>query len=225
MILLKDLINESMYVGAMKDEWYPAHTRDALTWTLTQNYVPLYPKQIENLFVSESVLEKIIEDLENNTDLINKSGVKDFFQNKYQISTDTLEKLTKDKENINISNNQVIKEIDNFENLENQYIKIKELLGEALDVNIINTKEFDRNDMKSLFISKKIYRVDSKIIISDKHLKQLVEIIGFMPNKFSVKDFKDKSNLSRKYAIPYLELLDKIGVTQKIDKAGSRKKL
>ena len=39
-----------MYVGAMKDEWYPAHTRDALTWTLTQNYVPLYPKQIENLF-------------------------------------------------------------------------------------------------------------------------------------------------------------------------------
>jgi hypothetical protein len=34
----------------MKDEWYPAHTRDALSWTLTQNYIPLYPKQIENLF-------------------------------------------------------------------------------------------------------------------------------------------------------------------------------
>ena len=50
MILLKDLINESMYVGSMKDEWYPAHTRDALSWTLTQNYVPLYPKQIEDLF-------------------------------------------------------------------------------------------------------------------------------------------------------------------------------
>ena len=32
------------------DQWYPAHTRDALQWTLTQNYVPLYPKQIENLF-------------------------------------------------------------------------------------------------------------------------------------------------------------------------------
>ena len=54
-------------------------------------------------------------------------------------------------------------------------------------------------------------------------MKQLVEIVGFMPDEFSVKDFKDKSNLSRKYAIPYLELLDKIGVTQKIDKAGSRK--
>ena len=32
------------------DEWYPAHTRNALSWTLTQNYIPLYPKQIESLF-------------------------------------------------------------------------------------------------------------------------------------------------------------------------------
>ena len=182
-------------------------------------------KQIENLYVNESVLEKIFEDLENNTDSINKSGVKDFFQNNYQISTDLLEQLTKDKENITISNNQVIKKIDNFEALENQYIKIIELLGKTLDVNIINTKEFDKGELKDLFLSKKIYRVDPKIIISDKHLKQLVEIVGFMPNEFSVKDFKDKSSLSRKYAIPYLELLDKIGVTQKIDKAGSRKKL
>ena len=72
-------------------------------------------KQIENLYVNESVLEKIFEDLENNTDSINKAGVKDFFQNNYQISTDILEQLTKDKENITISNNQVIKKIDNFE--------------------------------------------------------------------------------------------------------------
>ena len=182
-------------------------------------------KQIENLYVNESVLEKIFEDLESNTDSINKAGVKDFFQDNYQISREILEQLTKDKENITISNNQVIKKIDNFEALENQYIKIKELLGKTLEVNIINTKEFDRDELKDLFLSKKIYRVDSKIIISDTHLKQLVEIVGFMPDEFSVKDFKDKSNLSRKYAIPYLELLDKIGVTKKIDKAGSRKKL
>ena len=181
-------------------------------------------KQIDNLYVNESVLEKIFDDLESNTDSINKAGVKDFFQDNYQISREILEQLTKDKENITISNNQVIKKIDNFEALENQYIKIKELLGKTLDVNIINTKEFDKGELKDLFLSKKIYRVDSKIIISDQHLKQLVEIVGFMPDKFSVKDFKDKSSLSRKYAIPYLELLDKIGITQKIDKAGSRKK-
>ena len=136
-----------------------------------------------------------------------------------------MEQLIKGKENITISNNQVIKKIDNSEALENQYIKIKELLGKALDVNIINTKEFDRNNLKDLFLSEKIYRVDSKIIISDVHLKQLVKIIELMPDEFSVKEFKDKTSLSRKYAIPYLELLDKIGVTQKIDKVGSRKKL
>ena len=51
MIKLKDLINESRAMTPLKhDEWYPAHTRDALSWTLTQNYVPLYPKQIESLF-------------------------------------------------------------------------------------------------------------------------------------------------------------------------------
>ena len=182
-------------------------------------------KQIENLFVNESVLEKIFEDLQNNIDSINKVGVKDFFQNNYQISPDILEQLIKGKENITISNNQIVKKIDNSEALENQYIKIKELLGKALDVNIINTKEFDRNNLKDLFLSEKIYRVDSKIIISDVHLKQLVEIIELMPNEFSVKEFKDKTSLSRKYAIPYLELLDNIGVTQKIDKVGSRKKL
>tara|TARA_B100000902_G_scaffold168787_1_gene163413 strand:+ start:790 stop:1704 length:915 start_codon:yes stop_codon:yes gene_type:complete len=51
MFKLKDLINEIYAMSPLKhDEWYPAHTRDALQWTLTQNYVPLYPKQIENLF-------------------------------------------------------------------------------------------------------------------------------------------------------------------------------
>ena len=136
-----------------------------------------------------------------------------------------MEQLIKGKENITISNNQIIKKIHNSEALENQYIKIKELLGKALDVNIINTKDFDRNNLRDLFLSEKIYRVDSKIIISDVHLKQLVKIIELMPDEFSVKEFKDKTSLSRKYAIPYLELLDKIGVTQKIDKVGSRKKL
>ena len=51
MIKLKELINELSAMTPLKhDQWYPAHTRDALTRTLTQNYVPLYPKQIENLF-------------------------------------------------------------------------------------------------------------------------------------------------------------------------------
>ena len=182
-------------------------------------------KQIGNLYVNESVLGEISLDLQNKTDLINKVGVKNFFENDYQISIDILEKLIEDFENINILNNKIIKKTDNYECLESQYTKISTLLGKTLDVNIINSKQFDRNDLKTLFLSKKIYRVDPKIIITDKHLEQLIEIIGFMRDEFTIKDFKDKSKLSRKYTIPYLELLDKIGVTQKINKEGTRKKL
>ena len=51
MIKLKDLLTETAAMTPLRhDQWYPAHTRDALQWTLTQNYIPLYPKQIESLF-------------------------------------------------------------------------------------------------------------------------------------------------------------------------------
>jgi len=51
LIKLKDLLTETAAMTPLRhDQWYPAHTRDALQWTLTQNYIPLYPKQIENLF-------------------------------------------------------------------------------------------------------------------------------------------------------------------------------
>ena len=49
MIKLKDLLNETMYGSNLNDKWYPAHTRDALSWTLTRNYVPLYPKTMEQV--------------------------------------------------------------------------------------------------------------------------------------------------------------------------------
>ena len=49
MIKLKDLLNETMYGSNLNDKWYPAHTKDALSWTLTHNYVPLYPKTMEQV--------------------------------------------------------------------------------------------------------------------------------------------------------------------------------
>tara|TARA_R100000805_G_C3601119_1_gene101803 strand:- start:215 stop:1147 length:933 start_codon:yes stop_codon:yes gene_type:complete len=49
-IKLKYLLNESRAMTPMKhSEWYPAHTRDALEWTLTHNYVPIYPKTMEQV--------------------------------------------------------------------------------------------------------------------------------------------------------------------------------
>ena len=38
-------------MGQLKhSQWYPAHTRSALEWTLVGDYVPIYPKQMESLF-------------------------------------------------------------------------------------------------------------------------------------------------------------------------------
>ena len=76
MIKLKDLLHESMYLGQMKDEWYPAHTRDALSWTLTNDYVPLYPKQVESLFGKVPVNAFHVTDPHNIASVANVLGKK-----------------------------------------------------------------------------------------------------------------------------------------------------
>ena len=90
-------------------------------------------------------------------------------------------------------------------------------------MNTVDVKSFDRNYLKDLFLFNKIYRVNSKLIISDIHLEKLISVVKKLPKNFSVTDFKEASNLSRKYSIPYLELLDKLKITTKIDKSGLRK--
>ena len=76
MIKLKDLLHESMYLGQMRDEWYPAHTRDALSWTLTNDYVPLYPKQVESLFGKVPVNAFHVTDPDNIASVANVLGKK-----------------------------------------------------------------------------------------------------------------------------------------------------
>ncbi|MFL2696147.1 MAG: SelB C-terminal domain-containing protein, partial [Candidatus Actinomarina sp.] len=141
------------------------------------------------------------------------------------IKIEIIEEILKNYDDIYISNNQLLKGNNNQDILISEYKKIYNLLGEGLDVNIIDTKSFDRNYLKELFLIKKIYRVDSKLIIADIHLEKLIGILKKLPENFSISDFKDASNLSRKYSIPYLELLDKLKITTKIDKSGKRKKL
>ena len=84
MIKLKELLNESSYVGELTyDKWYPAHTRGALKWTLTQDYVPLYPKQIERLFGKVPINSFHV------TSPQNLSTIKDIIGKKKSISTFT----------------------------------------------------------------------------------------------------------------------------------------
>ena len=66
---------------------------------------------------------------------------------------------------------------------------------------------------------------DKNIVIGKEHKSELVEILQKLPDIFDVSEFKKASNLSRKYAIPYLEFLDKCLYTSKINSSGKRKKL
>ena len=104
--------------------------------------------------------------------------------------------------------------------------EVKSQLGNALNVNASGLKEITITEaIKSLFMNGCLFRVTKNIVISEDHKNQLTEIIDSLPDKFSVTDFKEQSSLTRKYAIPYLEFLDKELVTQKIDSSGLRTKI
>ena len=179
--------------------------------------------RINDEYINESILIEVYELLENDISGINKAGVEKYFNDKYQIKVEIINEILKNYEDIEISNNQLIKINNDQDILISEYKKIYELLGDGLDVNSINVKSFDRKYLKELFLIKKIYRVNPKLIISDIHLEKLISIVKKLPENFSVTDFKKESNLSRKYSIPYLELLDKLKITTKIDKSGLRK--
>jgi len=182
-------------------------------------------RKIKGCYINENIFEEINTSLKGDIDLINKLGVEEYFRSKYQVTIEVIKEIINKIENLSVSNNQLLKKMDSHENLNSQYKKICELLGHTLEVNIIDTKDFNRDDLKELFLIKSIYRVNSKIIISDKHLNKLIKLIESLPNEFKIKDFKEVSKLSRKYTVPYLELLDKLGITTKIDKSGTRKKI
>ena len=182
-------------------------------------------RKIKGCYINENIFEEINTSLNGDIDLINKLGVEEYFRSKYQVTIEVIKEIINKIENLSVSNNQLLKKMDSHENLNSQYKKICELLGHTLEVNIIDTKDFNRDDLKELFLIKSIYRVNSKIIISDKHLNKLIKLIESLPNEFKIKDFKEVSKLSRKYTVPYLELLDKLGITTKIDKSGTRKKI
>lgn len=182
-------------------------------------------RKIKGCYINENIFEEINTSLNGDIDLINKLGVEEYFRSKYQVTIEVIKEIINKIENLSVSNNQLLKKMDSHDNLNSQYKKICELLGHTLEVNIIDTKDFNRDDLKELFLIKSIYRVNSKIIISDKHLNKLIKLIESLPNEFKIKDFKEVSKLSRKYTVPYLELLDKLGITTKIDKSGTRKKI
>ena len=194
---------------------------------LEKNFVVSDSKtvNIDKWCIEEDTLKSIEEDLNENYKKINKTGFFKYMLSKYFIDQEIVDNLMQNFKNLNIVEDQIKINIKNEEEENKTLCDIKTKLGKTLEVNKINVSDYDKESIKSLFLSGKIYRVSENIIITDFHLDILLKHIEKLPLEFTVSQFKEETNLSRKYAIPMLELLDKKLITSKINTSGDRKKL
>ena len=181
-------------------------------------------KRVGQFFIKDNDLKTLEENLKSNIIEINKSGVGSYFYKNFYIEEKELKKLIVDFKSIKIQKDQIVE--NKISDIDNQLLaELKSQLGNALNVNEVDLKKYDTEAVKSLFMNGCLFRVSKNIVISEDQRDQLLEIIDSLPNNFSVTDFKEQSSLTRKYAIPYLEFLDKELVTKKIDSNGLRTKI
>ena len=180
--------------------------------------------RIGKFFIKNNDLKTLEENIKSNIIEINKSGVGSYFYKNFYIEEKELKKLIVDFKSIKIQKDQIVE--NKILDIDSQLLaEVKSQLGNALNVNEVDLRKYDTEAIKSLFMNGCLFRVTKNIVISEDHKNQLTEIIDSLPDKFSVTDFKEQSSLTRKYAIPYLEFLDKELVTQKIDSSGLRTKI
>ena len=181
-------------------------------------------KKVEKFYIENNKLKTFEEKIKSNIAEINKSGVGTYFYKNFYIEEKELNKLFTHFKSIKIQKNQIVE--NKILNIDNQLLaEINSELGSELNVSPIDLSKYDTEAIKSLFMNGCLFRVSKNMVISENQKNQLLEIVDSLPNNFSVTDFKEQSSLTRKYAIPYLEFLDKELVTKKIDSSGLRTKI
>ena len=181
-------------------------------------------KRIGKYFIKNSNLKTLEENIKSNIVEVNKSGVSNYFHRHFYIEEKELKKLIVDFKSIKVQKDQIVE--NKIPDIDYQLLEeLKSQFGNALNVNEVDLRKYDTDAIKSLFMNGCLFRVSKNIVISDDQKIQLMEIIDSLPENFSVTDFKEESYLTRKYAIPYLEFLDKELVTKKIDSSGLRTKI
>ena len=169
-------------------------------------------------------MECITQKIKENIKTINSVGVKNYFHDELFIEDNYIDELINKIDELSIINDQLFVDKETVVDLEVYENVIKEI-STNLSVQRVDINKFNKESIKELFMNEYLYRVDKNIIIGKEHKSELVEILKKLPDIFDVSEFKEASNLSRKYAIPYLEFLDKCLYTSKINSSGKRKKL
>ena len=185
----------------------------------SKNYI-----NIDDRYLSKNYLKLITKKVNENINTINSVGVKNYFYNELFIEEQYFDELIQQIDGINIINNQLFVNRNAGIDLE-IYQNVIDEISNNLSVKHVDINRFDKESIKELFMNEYLYRVDKNIIISKEHKLQLIDILEKLPDIFDVSEFKEVSKLSRKFAIPYLEFLDKCLYTSKIDSSGKRKKL
>ena len=181
-------------------------------------------ERIGKFYIKNSKLKTLEENIKSNVIEINKSGVGNYFYKNFYVEENELNKLFDNFKSIKIHGDHIVE--NKILDVDSQLLEeIKSELGNELNVSAIDLRKYDTEAVKSLFMNGCLFRVSKNIVISKDQKSQLIEIIDSLPNNFSITDFKEKSSLTRKHAIPFLEFLDKELVTKKLDSSGLRKKL
>ena len=181
-------------------------------------------KKFGDFYISDEKLNAVEENLKSNIEIVNKFGLKKYIFENFFIDEKSIDDLSKHFLSLKINQDQVSNNL--VTNIDTDiFNKINTLLGKDLNVEIIELKNYDSEAVKSLFMNGYLFRVSEKLIISKDQRRDLIKIIKLLPREFSVKEFKDLSKLSRKYAIPFLEFLDKQLITKKINNEGLRRRI
>lgn len=180
--------------------------------------------ELENKFLSYENLNLLKNKITDNLQTINDLGVENYFYKKLFIEKKLIEKILDQIGEFDLVKNQIIHKKEKTVDLKIYKMILNEITPE-LSINEVDLSKYDKESIKTLFMNKYLYRLNKKLIISDQHKSNLIDLLKDLPDIFTVKEFKDIANLSRKYAIPYLEFLDNESLTVKVEDSGKRKKL
>ncbi len=180
--------------------------------------------ELEDKFLSSENLTFLINKITDNLQKINNMGVEDYFYKILFIEKILIEKILDQIDEFDLVKNQIINKRKTTIDLKIYKTILNELTPE-LSIEEVDLSKYEKEAVKTLFMNNYLYRINKKLIISDHHKNSLIELLKDLPDIFTVKEFKDIANLSRKYAIPYLEFLDNESLTAKIEDSGKRKKL
>ena len=130
---------------------------------------------IDKWCIKEETLSSIEQDLSKNYKQINKTGFVEYMKSKYFIDQETADKLVQNFNNLNIIDNQLTIKLKNEKVDSKTFKDIKTKPGSSLEVNQLDMGEYDKESIKSLFLTEKIYRISKNIIIADSHLEILLK--------------------------------------------------